>query len=173
MTRVPARGPPFYRVVYQTAAGVAAHFVERSHFERVAPDPARAGERCDWQSGSFEQQQVLLRFPEGLAPAVAVQTLVERRRRRCGARLQVVLARLVLVVRQLTIAFLRVFGRVQQRHRVPVDHVRVEQLVAEFRVRHSAESVILTKQTTIRYAIIQRQDNDIIRDSVNSNDQHP
>lgn len=106
------------------------HSTQGLQHERVGPRPAPV--RGDRPSRSFERgvEQVVFGFPPGLAAVVTYQASVG-----C-ARLQIAFAEAVFLLVRVVQRVSRRFGRVQQRHRVPVDHVRVEQLVAEFRVRH-------------------------------------
>lgn len=112
-------------------------------FRGGVPDSVRAppvGGDDDRPSGSFEQEQILLGPPPGLALVfVTDQALVGRARLRVvldGGGFEIVRRQGAVVVRTR-----RRFRGVQQRHRVPVHHVTVEQLVAQFRVRHGPEPV--------------------------------
>jgi len=117
------------------------HSTQGLQHERVGPRPAPV--RGDRPSRSFERgvEQVVFGFPLGLAPVVVYQTPVG-----C-TRLQIAFAEAVFLLICVVQCVSRRFGRVQQRHRVTVDHVRVEKLVAELRVRYRSESETLRNET--------------------------
>lgn len=117
------------------------HSTQGLQHERVGPRPAPV--RGDRPSRSFERgvEQVVFGFPPGLAPVVVYQTPVG-----C-TRLQIAFAEAVFLLIRVVQCVSRRFGRVQQRHRVTVDHVRVEKFVAELRVRYRSESETLRNET--------------------------